>query len=486
VKVAILAAELAPWAKAGGLADVIAALPAAMAEAGAEPSIIVPAYRSILDAIDAPAIEGDFKVPLGSTSEPFSLRRGSLRDIPLYLIDHPGFSERPGIYGDNGLDYPDNLRRFALFGRAAASVAARIIKPDVLHAHDWHAALAPVVARADPELEIHLRDALTVFTVHNLAFQGIFEAAEYPVLSLGSSWFSAGCLEFYGRINLVQAAVALSDAVSTVSPSYAREIVQDPSLGFGLEAVFRGRGERFRGILNGADYNEWDPRQDLSIPLNFGPSDPGGKQGCTAALRAEFGLPQNVHEPLLGMVTRLTPQKGIDLVVESIGRMAALGLQLVILGSGESQWEEALRQAAGRYPDCLRLRLGYDEALAHRIQAGAEIFLMPSQFEPCGLTQMYAMRYGTIPIVRATGGLCDTVTEFNRASGEGTGFLFDDYHVETMIGVLERAVDTYHAPELWARLMQNAFAADFSWARAAREYLDWFGQLRAAKTLPQK
>ena len=493
MKIAIVAAELAPWAKAGGLADVIAALPLALKRAGADPVVIVPAYRGLAEALGAHPVgtphNGQMAAPItvamGPGSEQFSLLEGRLPDdIPVYLIDHPGFFDRDGIYGDRNGDYPDNLRRFAFFGRAAATLAADVIHPDVLHAHDWHAAMAPIAARGDPELAGRLRDVLTAFTIHNLAFQGIFDSAEFPILNLDPAYLSADCLEFHGRINLVKAAVVLADGVSTVSPTYAREIMEGPEFGFGLEGVFRARADRFRGILNGADYTTWSPAHDPFIAATYDAAEPEGKRRCRGALRAELDLTGSASTPVVAMITRLTPQKGVDLMAEVFDDMMAAGIELVILGNGEPTWEDFLRNESSRYSDRLRTRFGFDEALAHRIQAGADMFLMPSRFEPCGLTQMYAMHYGTAPIVRATGGLRDTVTDFDPSAGIGTGFVFEDYRGGALLEAVRRAVGEFHVNAPWRQLMTNDFAADFSWDRAAREYLSWFAELRSPPAAP--
>jgi starch synthase len=478
MKIAIVAAEITPWAKVGGLADVIGALPRALKQAGADPVVILPAYRSILNALKVEPIGLPLSVPIGNTLEQFTVLRADGGGVPLYLIDNPACFGREGVYGERGTDYPDNFRRYVFFGRAAALVAAELIHPDVVHAHDWHAAMATIAMRADPALRERLRDVLTIFTVHNLAFQGIFEASDFPLLNLDPSFFSVDFLEFWGRINLMKGAAVLSDGVSTVSPSYAHEVAYDPELGFGLEGVFRSRGDRFIGILNGADYSEWDPAGDLMIPYRYNRADPSSKKLCTRALRDEFHLPQDVARPLIGMVTRLTPQKGTDLLMDAMEALMQIELQMVILGSGDPATEEFFGQAAARYPDRLGVRFDFDNALAHRIQAGADIFLMPSRFEPCGLTQMYALRYGSAPVVRATGGLRDTVLEFNPETGVGNGFRFDEYRAEALFSACARALETFRNQPAWTRLMANAFAADFSWTRATREYLDWFARLK--------
>lgn len=482
MKIAIVAAEAAPHAKAGGLADVIGALPGALKNVGAEPAVLLPAYKSLLSQVRAERIGDTRMVRVGNDAELFTVMRAEDRaGVPLYLIDHPIYFQRDGIYGEKGADYPDNLRRYIFFGRAAASVAAELIHPDVLHAHDWHAAAAPIVMRADAALRSNLANALAVFTIHNLAFQGICERGDFPLLNLDWSYFSIDFLEFWGRVNLMKGAVVLSDGASTVSPSYAREVTNDPELGFGLEGVLRAKGDRFVGILNGADYHEWNPTTDLMIPSTFTAKNPLGKRICTRALRDSLGLPPWDDRPLVGMVTRMTSQKGIDLLRDALEQVMKLDLQLVMLASGDAEMEKAFRAAERRYPERLRVLIEFNNSLAHQIQAASDAFLMPSRFEPCGLTQMYALRYGGAPVVRATGGLRDTVAEFDPAKASGNGFRFEQYRADELVAALARMVNAFKNPPGWRRLMQNAFAADFSWERAAREYLSWFERLRSAR-----
>ncbi|MGH8011609.1 MAG: glycogen synthase GlgA [Candidatus Binataceae bacterium] len=478
MKIAIVAAEMGPYAKAGGLADVIGALPQAFKQCGATPSVILPGYRVLLERLHPQPVLEDHELRLGDSREAFRvLRAEGSGDVPLYLIDHPGFFDRDGIYGEGGKDYPDNLRRYIFFGRAAAIAAAELIQPDLVHAHDWHAAVAPIMMRADASLRERFSHTSAVFTIHNLAFQGIFESADFPLLNLDWSWYSVQCLEFYGRVNLMKGALVLSDGSSTVSPTYAHETAHDPDLGFAMDGVLRAKGARFKGILNGADYTEWDPAHDQFITARYTPSRRGGKKLCNGDLRDSLNLPLRVDAPVIGMVTRMTPQKGVDLLASALERLMLLDVQLVMLASGDPGLEAVFKDAQARHPDKLRVVLKFDNAMAHRIQAGSDMFLMPSRFEPCGLTQMYALKYGTAPIVRATGGLRDTVSEFDAQSGNGSGFVFEDYTPEAMMAAIERAVAIFHTHTEWRRLTGNCFKADFSWERAAREYLDWFREL---------
>ncbi|MDO8434895.1 MAG: glycogen synthase GlgA [Candidatus Binatus sp.] len=479
MKIAIVAAEVAPHAKTGGLADVIGALPAAFKRIGHQPSLIVPGYKSILQKVEAKPLLSGLSIPMGDIDEPFSVSLAHDRQgVPMYLIEHPGFFERDGIYGERGADYPDNLRRFIFFGRAAAFAAAEIIGPDVIHAHDWHASATPIVVRADAALRQKYRDALSIFTIHNLAFQGVGDPADFPLLGIDASYFSMNFLEFYARMNLMKGAIVLADGVSTVSPTYAREVVNDPELGFALEGVLAQKKANFVGILNGADYNEWDPAKDRDIAATYTPQKPDGKRKCSRALREMLKLPNREEWPIVGMVTRMTEQKGVDLLRDAIEPVMELDLQLVMLASGDAALAKFFKAAEQKYPDQIRVILEFDNVKAHQIQAGSDAFLMPSRFEPCGLTQMYALRYGSAPIVRATGGLRDTVSEFDAASGTGNGFVFEKFEAAEMVAALSRAVATFRNREGWRRLMANCFAADFSWEAAAHKYVDWFARLR--------
>ena len=345
MKIAIVAAEAAPYAKAGGLADVIGSLPGALKEAGADPSVIVPGYTSIIENVETAPVLRNIPMRFGAGVERFSVLRASdSHGVPMYLIDHPGFFRRPGIYGENGNDYPDNMRRFIFFGRAATIASSEIIAPDIAHAHDWHASAVPIAMRADGALSPMFKQALSVFTIHNLAFQGIGKREDFALLNLDASYFSPAYLEFYGHLNLMKGAIVLCDSASTVSPTYAHEITTDPELGFGLEGVLRDKGENFVGILNGADYHEWNPTTDRQIAANYTPARPDGKRKCTRALRDSLGLPNREDWPVVGMVTRMTGQKGVDLLRDALDAVMHLDLQLVMLASGDPVLEKFFKE----------------------------------------------------------------------------------------------------------------------------------------------
>ena len=479
MKIAIVAAEMGPLAKVGGLADVIGALPQALKHAGAEPFVILPAYPSLLESVRDADAAAPRELMLGTDRETFRVVRAiGAGGVPLFLIDHPAFFGREGIYGENGADYPDNARRFVFFGRAAAMVAADLA-PDVIHAHDWHAATTVIAARADPELHSRLANTISGFTIHNVAFQGLFETYDFPQLGIDWSWYSVSGLEFFGRVNLMKGAVMLADGVSTVSRTYAHEIATDPTLSFGMDGVLRARADRFVGILNGADYDEWDPAKDELIATPYSPARRAGKKACVYDLREELDLPHRVDAPVLGMVARMTQQKGIDLLADALETILADDLQLVILASGDAALEGFFRGSEQRHAEQLRLITAFDNQMAHKIQAGSHMFLMPSRYEPCGLTQMYALKYGAAPIVRSTGGLKDTITDFDPATGTGNGFTFEEFQPAALTYAVKRATAVFHETRQWKRLIDNCFKADFSWARAAGEYLKWFEQLRS-------
>ena len=489
MKIAIVAAEISPWAKAGGLGDVIGALPGALKTIGAEPILILPGYRSILRQFKTTTIAEVADHHFGHGTESFSvLQAETPAGIPMYLIGHDGFFDREGIYGERGKAYFDNVMRYIFFGRAAAYVAANYIHPDVLNAHDWHAATAAIIMRADEQIDAKLRDTLSVFTIHNLAYQGVFDPVDYPLLGINWMYYTVDGLEFFDHVNLMKGAIMMSDAVSTVSPSYAEEAVSDPDFGFGLEGVLQAKGAYFRGILNGADYSEWNPATDKLIAANYTPGRLDGKSVCKGELLKEIRLPPREGAPLIGMVSRMTSQKGFDLLRDAFDRIMLMDLQIVVLANGDAAFEGYFREAQRRYPDKFRMLDEFDNILAHKIQAGCDSFLMPSRFEPCGLTQMYAMKYGNPPVVRATGGLCDTVSEFDPRTGKGNGFVFETYLTHDLLDGLNRMLSLFKKRELWRKLMANCFAADFSWEKSARIYMDWFEKLhrerRAAAAQP--
>ncbi len=471
MRVVMLSPEVYPYAKTGGLADVLAALPPALAAAGVEVTVCVPGYRSALRAAGTPAPGTRLHAPIASRMEPAEMVCVPGAPVPTVLLRADRYFDRDGLYGEGGQDYPDNAERFAFFCRAALEwLRAEREPPDVLHVHEWQAALAPAFLRATAALYPELGRLRTVLTLHNLAFQGRFPADHWHVLNLDARYFVPEFLEFYGEINFLKAGMVFADALTTVSPRYAAEI-QTPAFGEGLDGVLRARGAALRGILNGIDDAVWDPATDPHLPARYRAGDLAGKARCKRALQAELGLAVRDDAPLLGVVSRLAEQKGFDLLAVALPRaLEPWDAQLALLGSGVERYELWVRELAARFPGRVGARVGFDEGLAHRIEAGADVFLMPSRFEPCGLNQLYSLRYGTVPVVHATGGLEDSVVEFDPTTGSGTGFKFTPYTPDAFLAALERALRTRRDPARWARLVANGMAQDFSWGRAAAEY----------------
>jgi starch synthase len=472
------AAELFPWVKTGGLGDVLAALPPAIAAAGIDTRLVLPGFTALLDAL--PLVEtARLRTPFAAERVRIALARLADSEVAAYLVDHPAFYDRPGSpYADpNGRDWPDNHRRFALLGWTAAALARGADpdwRPDILHCHDWHAGLAPAYLRAEGS------SVPSVFTVHNLAYQGFFPAGLFPDLHLPPGFFSIDGVEFYGGLSLLKAGLFHADRLTTVSPTYAREI-QTPAFGMGLDGLLRARNSRLTGILNGVDPRIWSPENDALLPRRYGVDDAAeGKTAAKTVLQRRFGLTGEAARPLFGAVTRLTPQKGLDLLLAALPGLVALGGGLVLLGSGDGDLEAGFAAAAQAYPGRVGVVLGYDEALSHLIIAGSDAILVPSRFEPCGLTQLYALRYGSLPVVRRTGGLADTVVDANAVSladGSATGFAFDDETSDGLLGAMQRATELYADLAGWHRVMRQAMTRDFSWNAAAREYAALYREL---------
>ena len=471
MRVVMLAPEVHPYAKTGGLADVLAALPAALNRIGVEVSVCLPAYRTALRALGPLPVILRLHAPVSSRMEPAEILAVPNAPVPTFLVRADRFFDRDGLYGVGGRDYDDNAERFAFFCRAALEWLRHASPaPDILHMHDWQTALVPAFLRATADLYPELAAVRAVQTVHNLAFQGRFPSEEWHLLNLDPRHFVPDGLEFFGDINYLKAGLLFADAITTVSPRYAEEI-QTPSFGSGLDGVLRMRADRLRGILNGVDDAVWNPASDPFVPAHYDQGDLRGKARCKAALQADLGLAVSPEPALLAVVSRLAEQKGLELLGAVLpGLLKTRAVQFVALGSGDARYEELLVDLAGQFPGQVEVRIGFDEPLAHRIEAGADVFLMPSRFEPCGLNQLYSLRYGTVPVVHATGGLDDTVVEFDAREGLGTGFKFTPYTEEAFLAALRRALDTRRDAAAWQRLVTNGMSQDFSWQRAAREY----------------
>jgi starch synthase len=461
IKVLMVASEAMPFAKTGGLADVVGALSRALGAFECEVAVLLPAYRSI-DLATARRVYDSLPVWLGGKHYHTSLYLVE-SGVPFYFLECPEMFDRDGIYGDPTGDYPDNAVRFAVLSRAALSVARRVFRPHILHCHDWQTGLVPVYLRTVFENDPTFMGMKTLFTIHNLGYQGLFPRTALPGIGLDRRVFHMDGMEFFGKVSFIKGGLVYSDALNTVSPRYGAEI-QTKEYGFGLDGVLRGRSADLHGILNGADYSNWNPETDRYIAANYSVNDLSGKIECKRDLVEQTGLPPGaMKRPLLGVVSRLASQKGTDLLLEIAPDLVSEDLYLAVLGAGDAVYESSLREVADAYPEHIAIRIGYDEALAHKIEAGADVFLMPSQYEPCGLNQMYSLRYGTVPVVRATGGLDDTIEE-------GTGFKFQEYSAEAFFEAIRAASAAFDDRDEWVSRMRRGMRKDFSWAVSAAEY----------------
>ncbi len=468
-RVLMVASEAAPFCKTGGLADVMGALPPALRQAGEDVAVVLPGYTGIKLPAPAREVWRDLPVRVGPHRFRTDVYEVQQREVPYYIVDSPALYGRPGIYGDASGDFIDNHIRFAALSIAALQIVRFLFRPDVIHCHDWQASLTPVYLRSVFDGDPTFLGIRTLLTIHNLGYQGRFGGWFLSELGLGLDVFHRDGLEYFGDIDFLKGGIAYSDAVNTVSPNYAREI-QTPEFGFGLDGFLRSRAAKVTGILNGVDYSEWSPESDPHIPSHYSAADLSGKRECKRALLEEMGLPLNLDRPLIGIVSRFAFQKGFDLVEEIAAELAAEDLALVVLGSGEPRFEQSFRHFASTRPDRFAVRIGYDEGLSHRIEAGSDMFLMPSRYEPCGLNQIYSLRYGTVPIVRATGGLDDTIEE-------GTGFKFWDYAGWALLGAVRAALEAYANQLRWREMVRRCMAKDFSWNVSAEAYKALFARL---------
>jgi starch synthase len=480
MRVLFVTAEAYPLAKTGGLADVSCALPAALLRCGIDVRLLLPGYPQAFARIKNPRIAAKLDPILGISDA--TLVSGILpyTELPVWLIDSPSLFRRSGgLYqNDAGEDWPDNALRFAFLSHVGAKLAMGRTKvawnPDIVHANDWHTGLLPLLLAKEP-----LPRPSTIFTVHNMAFQGNFPARIFADIDIPESFFSTDAIEYCGKVSFLKAGLRFGDRVTTVSPTYAEEILT-PEHGCGMDDVLRARRDEFCGILNGIDEVLWDPASDPYLPQNYRAGDSTGKHACKTALQREAGLPQSPETPLIGYVSRLTHQKMADTILEALPWIAEHNAQLTIVGEGDKDIERALLQARERYADCLAVTIGYDEPRAHLLQAGSDILLAPARYEPCGLTQLYALRYGTLPVVRRTGGLADTIVDVDArttANRTATGFVFDEPNAISLNLALGRAVDLFGQPLMWRRLQQQAMAQDYSWETSAAKYLALYRQV---------
>jgi len=474
-RVMMVSSEVSPWARSGGLADVLGALPQALASLGYQVAVVLPRY---MHAADAPATRVIDQLPVPTGFGPIdvsvwsmtSTPEGATGSVTYFFVENAGLFGRDGLYGDSYGDFGDNQLRFALLSRAALEISRRIFPADVFHCHDWQAALVPVYLREQFSFDPEFAAAKTLLTIHNLGYQGLFPASKLPDLGLGQHLFNPSQLEFWGQINFLKAGIVFSDAINTVSRKYAEEI-QTPEYGFGLDGLLRERRNVLSGILNGVDYARWNPANDPHIAAHYTPEDLSGKRECKRALLEQMGLPERLMDrPLLGIVSRFAAQKGFDLIGEIAPQILDLDVALVVLGDGEARYEDMFRELRRKHADRVAVTFGFNDPLAHLIEAGSDIFLMPSHYEPCGLNQIYSLKYGTVPAVRATGGLDDTIDE-------STGFKFADYNGSALLATIRDAARAWEDHEAWKARMVRGMNRDFSWASSARAYADLYERL---------
>ena len=513
MNVLIASSEAVPFCKTGGLADVAGALPKELERLGVEVSLILPLYRKVKREGLKPT-NLKIRVPVSDRIEEASIWKGKTgNNVPVYLIEKDRYYDRDELYQTPEGDYPDNAERFIFFSRAILEAVKSIgLKPNLIHSNDWQTAMVPVYLKTIYKDDPYLRNIASLFTIHNLGYRGIFWYLDMHLTGLGWEYFNPEGIEFHGKINLLKGGIIFSDIINTVSKTYSEEI-QTEEYGFGLDGVLRKRKADLYGIINGIEYDEWNPATDKNIPARYSLNDMKGKALCKRTLQREMGLKER-DSPLIGMITRLASQKGLDILSESIENLMQLDLQIIVLGDGEERYQRILTDISRRYPEKAGIKIGFDNVLAKKIYAGSDFFLMPSRYEPCGLGQLISLRYGTIPIVRKTGGLTDTIIEFNpkspripippsriplcppllkgdvgglsggkggfkkgrRMGIRGNGFLFEEYSAEALLNSVKNALSSYKDKNLWRALVSNAMSSDFSWGASAKKYLDIYGR----------
>jgi starch synthase len=481
--IAFAASECVPFSKTGGLADVVGALPRALAALGHQVSVYLPRYRQT-KLTDPQTVVRSITVPFDDKYRFCSVVTADTNTPPgirFYFVDYPQYFDRESLYGTSVSDYRDNAERFALFSRAVLEASKILGVPHVFHCHDWQSALVPVMLRTLYAEDPAFRDVATVFTIHNMGYQGLFPPDTLPLLTLPWDLLTISKMEFFGQVNFLKGALVLSDFVTTVSKKYSQEI-QTTEYGFGLEGVLRNRAATVTGILNGVDYDEWSPQSDKFIVAKYWPQDLDGKLQCKHDLLHAFGVTNaDSKMPVIGVVSRFAAQKGFDLIAQIMDRLAREEMIMVVLGSGDKLYEDMFQRLNRQFPNKIAAKVAFDNAIAHKIEAGADMFLMPSKYEPCGLNQIYSLKYGTVPIVRATGGLDDTIEPWDARTGKGTGFKFSDYTGEALLATIKQALLAYRDPSSWQMLMRNGMSRDFSWGASAREYGKIYERARQAR-----
>src|SRR5579864_5601239 len=485
MNIALVASESVPFSKPGGLADVVGALPRALASLGHQITVYLPRYRQT--KLDNPG------VVVRSVTVPFDdqyrfasvVSGGTLGGIHFYFVEYPPYFDREALYGTPAGDYPDNAERFALFSRTVLEASKVIGVPQIFHCHDWQSALVPVMLRTLYSEDPAFHDVGTVFTIHNMGYQGLFPPDTLPLLMLPWDLFTISKMEFFGQVNFLKGALVYADYITTVSRRYSQEN-QTAEYGFGLEGVLRNRSATVTGILNGVDYDVWNPANDPFIAGRYSPLDLSGKAKDKADLVATFGIKNaDTKLPVIGIVSRFAAQKGFDLIAQIMDRLAREDMILTVLGTGDKDYEEMFLRLQKQFPQKIAVKVAYDNVIAHKIEAGADMFLMPSRYEPCGLNQIYSLKYGTVPIVRATGGLDDTIEPWDARTGKGTGFKFYEYSGESLLLTIKAALQAFRDEASWHVLMRNGMSRDFSWAASAKEYVKVYERARQAKLVPR-
>jgi len=483
MRILFVASEGLPFCKTGGLADVVEALPKALVAQGHEVAVVLPRYRGT--SADTPIIPS-LTIPLGNRLRFPAIADGTLLDgVRYFFVDDPAYFDRDALYGTAAGDYPDNAERYSEFCRTAIELSKHAWPTDVFHCHDWQAGLLPVLLRTAYGDDPVVKDLPVVFTIHNMGYQGQFRREVLFRAGISETLFNPAALEFFGNVNLLKGGLVYSDYLTTVSRRYAQEI-QTTEFGYGLDGVLRSRADRIVGILNGVDYTAWNPAKDPLIAAKYSAKDLSGKQVCKQDLLQLYGLStDHPHRPLMGIVSRLADQKGFDLIADRAHEILHEDVTLVVLGTGDRRYEDLFRALAGAYAGRVGYKFAYDNVVAHKVEAGSDIFLMPSRYEPSGLNQMYSLKYGTVPVVRATGGLDDSIENFDLEHGTGTGFKFSEYSGTAFLYAVRQALHHYSDERIWKRIQLNGMGKDFSWKTPAVEYGKLYGAARAARGLAQ-
>jgi starch synthase len=469
MKILMAASEVEPYSKTGGLADVLGALPPALARDGHhQVGVVTPLYGST-ELPEPELLFDNLSLTVGPDTHSVRVLTVNARGVRHYFLDYPPFFDREGVYGTPQGDYPDNAQRFLLFSKAVIEIARRDFLPDVVHCHDWQTGMVPALLKTAYAGDRLLAGLPVVLTIHNLGYQGNFDAALLAPLGLPPSLMTVDGIEFYGKISFLKAGLVYADALTTVSEAYAREI-QTKEYGFGMDGLLRWRSNVLSGVLNGVDYSSWDPRTDRLIAATYSAENLAGKRVCKQDLLQTYGITAPAQRPLIGMVSRIAAQKGADVLSAAMQELMAMDVSMAMLGAGDAVYVDLFRSLEARFPGRFVLKVAYDEELAHKVEAGADLFLMPSRYEPCGLNQMYSLRYGTVPVVRATGGLDDTIEPFDPGTGEGNGFKFRESTPPALLAAVQEAFQVYANQTLWRKLMRNGMAQEFSWSRAVPKY----------------